>query len=97
MDGILIYTITILIVVPLLLNTIATFIVLNTYFIVKNRRLYQLLFIWLVPYIGASMAIYTNREDYFEQKRERQIGNGAAISNSEAVTQYIAGNHLGGR
>ena len=84
-------------VVCLLLNSIATYIVFNTYFEVKKRRLYQSLFIWLFPFIGALMAIYLNRQDYFEQKRQRQIGNNPNITNATARQYYIAANHRGGR
>ena len=97
MDAVSIYTIIILVIFPLALNAIATYIVLNTYFIVKGRRSLQLLVIWLIPYAGAILAIYTNREDYFEQKRKRQIGNNTVFTNADATQHYMGANHRGGR
>lgn len=97
MDAVTIYAIIILIVLPLVLNIIATYIVLNTCFNVKNRRAYQLVVIWLIPFIGSMLAIYTNREDYFEQKRKRQIGNDTAFTNADETSHYIGANHHGGR
>ena len=97
MDAVTIYAIIILIILPLALNAIATYIVLNTYFIVKGRRSLQLLVIWLIPFIGAALAIYTNREDYFDQKRKRQIGNNTAFTNADETQHYIGANHRGGR
>ena len=79
------------------LNAVASYIVFKTYFEVKNRRLYQMLFIWLLPFLGAMLAIYLNRQDYFEQRRQRQIGNHTSFSNATARSHYIAANHRGGR
>lgn len=76
------------------LNSIATYIVWNTHFEVKQRRIYQTIFIWLVPIIGASMAIYINREDYFTKKQQAQVGNNPNITDSQATT---FSNHTGGR
>ena len=81
----------------LLLNIVATYIVFNACFEIKERRLYQTLFIWLVPFIGAFLAIYTNREDYFEEKNKKKIGNQTSITDSEATTHYFGGNNHGGR
>ncbi|WP_163836284.1 hypothetical protein [Spartinivicinus ruber] len=67
-------------------NVYATFVVAKTYFEIKQRRLYQILFIWLVPVIGAALAIYLNLENYFEQKRSTQIGNHPNITDAQAVT-----------
>ncbi|MCW8923160.1 MAG: hypothetical protein OQK69_05960 [Gammaproteobacteria bacterium] len=97
MENAVLYILIATAVVWLALNSIATYIIFNTYFEVKKRRLYQILFIWLFPFIGALMAIYLNRQDYFEQKRQRQIGNHTAISDSQAITHAIAANHRGGR
>jgi hypothetical protein len=81
----LIYVI-VLLSIFVLLNIVATFVVWNTYFEIKERRTYQTIFIWLVPFIGSFMAIYINREDYFMAKHKRQIGNGTSISNSDATS-----------
>ncbi|MCX4026809.1 hypothetical protein H0A36_01400 [Endozoicomonas sp. SM1973] len=70
-------------------NVYATFVVAKTYFEIKQRRLYQILFIWLVPVIGAALAIYLNLEEYFEQKRSTQIGNSPNITDAQAVTFAI--------
>ncbi|MDE1464941.1 hypothetical protein [Spartinivicinus poritis] len=67
-------------------NIFATFVVCKTYFEIKQRRLYQILFIWLVPIIGSALAIYLNLEDYFEQKHSTKIGNHPNITDAEAVT-----------
>lgn len=68
------------------LNLCAMYIVFHTYFEVKERRLYQVLFIWLIPFIGALFAIIINREDYFEERRLKKVGNNSNITDSEAVT-----------
>ena len=80
-----------------LLNSIATYIVFHTFFKVKHRRLYQMLFIWLVPVVGASMAIFLNREDYFAQKRKRQVGNHPTVSDTYAASLARRGGGHGGR
>ena len=69
-----------------ILNSIATYIVFHTYFKVKQRRLYQTLFIWLVPVVGGLFAIFFNREEYFAQKRERQVGNHPTVSDTYAAS-----------
>ena len=76
-----------------ILNSIATYIVWNTHFEVKERRIYQTIFIWLVPIIGASMAIYINREDDFAKKQQPQVGNNSNITDSQAIS---FGSHTGG-
>jgi hypothetical protein len=91
------YIIGSIVVLLIILNVIATYVVFNTYFEVKNRRLYQTVFIWLFPFIGSLMAIYLNREDYFAQKRNRQIGNHPDITDAAARIYYVAANHRGGR
>ncbi|MCK5002516.1 MAG: hypothetical protein KAS57_05800 [Gammaproteobacteria bacterium] len=97
MENAVLYILIATAVVVLILNIAATYVVFNTYFEVKKRRLYQTLFVWLLPFVGALMAIYLNRQDYFEQKRQRQIGNHTSISNSDAISHAIAANHRGGR
>ncbi len=84
-----------LLVVPalvLVLNIIATYVVVKTYFEVKNRRLYQIVLIWFVPFFGAWLAIYINREEYFARKRSKLTGRLTEISDSEAVTHAAAVN-----
>jgi hypothetical protein len=81
----------------LVLNLIATYIVLNTHFEVKKRRLYQLLFIWLLPYLGGLFAILINREDYFEERRLKKVGNDSNISESDATSMAVGADHHGGR
>jgi len=76
-----------------LLNIVATYIVFNTYFEIKERRKCQTLFIWLIPIIGAIIAIYINREDDFEEKYKKQIGNQTSITDSEATTHAVAAEH----
>ena len=97
MENAVLYILIAMAAASLLLNSVATYIVFNTYFEVKRRRLYQTLFIWLLPFVGAMMVIYLNREDYFEQKRLKQIGNNPNITNAAARQYYIAANHRGGR
>lgn len=75
-----------------LLNVGASYIVCKTYFEVKARKKYQLLFIWLIPFIGAALAIYVNRESWFEEQRLDKIGNHSNISNSEAISHASAVN-----
>ena len=71
----MIYILSLVLIALLILNLVASYVVFKTHFIVKNRRIYQLIFIWLVPIIGAAFAIYLNREDYFYKKPKKQIGN----------------------
>ena len=86
MDNLATYLIGGLILVVVVLNSIATFIVLRTYFVVKNRRLYQLLLIWLVPVLGALLIIFIDREEYFAQKKHRQVGNHSELSDTYAAS-----------
>jgi len=81
----------------LILNGIATFVILNTYFKIKERRIYQILFVWLLPYIGGIFAIYINLEDYFHEKRLNKVGNNSNISDSDAVNMGSSVGHHGGR
>jgi len=76
------------------LNSLAIYIVLNTYFKVKERRLYQILFVWLLPYIGAMFTIYINKQDYYDQKLARKE---SGFTDFFATTSYEATNHRGGR
>ncbi len=81
----------------LILNIIATYIVFKTHFEVKGRRLSQIIFIWCVPFAEGLLAIYLNREEYFERKHKRQIGNNTSITHSEAINHARAVDHDGGR
>lgn len=76
-------------VVLLLLNIIATYIVSVTYFEIKQRRVYQLLFVWLFPLLGAILTIYLNREEWFKDKQQNKVGNHTNISDSEAVKHGV--------
>jgi amino acid permease len=82
-----------------ILNIIASYIVTKTYFEVKNRPFLQHIFIWVVPIIGSFLAIYLNRQDYFYEKfkRPKQIGNNTSITDAEARSHVIASRHFGGR
>ena len=84
-----------LIVVPILLlllvlNLLAMYIVFRTYFEVKNRRLYQIAVIWLVPFLGAWLVIFINREEFFARKRNGIKGQLTEISDSEAISHAAA-------
>jgi len=59
----------------LVLNLVATYIVFTTYFEVKQRKYYQLIFVWLIPFVGAVFAIYFNRKEPHLIKFKRKIGN----------------------
>ena len=97
MESALLYIVITLTVVAIILNSIATYVVINTYFEIKERRTYQIIFIWLIPFIGSILAIGINREDYFREKHKKQIGNNSNISHSEAIDHAIAADHHGGR
>ena len=75
------------------LNTFASYLVGKTHFELKQRRFYQLLFIWFVPVIGALMVIYFHWEELFNQKSKPQVGNNPNISDSQAITMA---NHTDG-
>jgi Trk-type K+ transport system membrane component len=97
MENIAIYILAAFAVLIVVLNSIATYIVFHTYFEDKNRRLYQTFFIWLIPIVGALLAIYINKEDYFAQKYAKQVGNHPNISERQAITYASAAKHRGGR
>lgn len=97
MESALLYIVIALVVIAIILNLIATYIVVNTYFEIKERETYQIIFVWLVPFIGSILAIAINREDYFREKHKKQIGNNSNISHSEAIDHAIAEDHHGGR
>ena len=97
MQNLALYLIVGISVFVVLLNLVATYVVFDTYFKVKQRRLYQTLFIWLVPVVGASMAIFLNREDYFAQKKMRQVGNHPTISDTYAASLARKSSGHGGR
>ena len=97
MESAALYILISLALIALILNLVATFIVMNTYFEVKERKTYQILFIWLIPFIGSTLAIVINREDYFRKKHEKHVGNNSNISHSESIKHAIAANHRGGR
>ena len=78
------------------LNVVATYIVLKTYFLIKARRYYQLLFIWLVPIFGGVIAIAINKEDYFENKKQKDP-SGGPHSTYGIINEYRGANHRGGR
>lgn len=37
----------------IVLNLIASYLILTTYFEVRQRRYYQLIFVWLIPFLSA--------------------------------------------
>lgn len=89
MDSIALYTLFIFAGIIIIFNVIATYIVFNTYFEVKERKQYQIIFVWCIPFFGATLAIYLNREEYFKNKRKKKIGNLTAISNDDAVVHSL--------
>ena len=97
MDNLVMYILLIFLAVILISNIIATYVIFNTYFEIKERRIYQTLLVWLVPIIGSTLVIYINCENYFNEKKERQIGNNTNISDSEAIHHAMGANHRGGR
>ena len=76
----------------LVLNLLATYITANTYFEVMNRKRNQILFIWLVPVLGACLAIFINREDFFISKHKDKVGNQPEITDRQAVSFGNAAN-----
>jgi energy-coupling factor transporter transmembrane protein EcfT len=74
MELALIYLLIILGVV-VILNFVASYVVWSTYFEVKERRLYQIIFVWFVPLLGAFTVIYINREDSFKGRHLNKVGN----------------------
>lgn len=92
MENTALYILSAIFLAVLLLNVCASIIIFRTYFVVKNRRTYQIIFVWLVPIIGAAMAIYLNREEYFEKRHKSEVGNHPNISNSEAGDFAVAAN-----
>jgi hypothetical protein len=63
-----------------ILNSIASYVILHTHFEVKERRTYQLIFVWVLPFLGAIFAILINREDYFADRRLNKVGNNSNIT-----------------
>ncbi len=97
MESLALYVLIALIGITLLLNIVATYIVCNTYFVIKSRKLYQLIFIWLVPILGSFLCIYINKEDYFAKKHQKQVGNNPNVTESQAISFGVASRHRGGR
>ena len=97
MENIILYSVVLLFVLLLLLNVLATIMVLRTHFIVKSRRYYQITFVWLVPIIGALLVIYLKYEDYFNTKKKGQIGNNPNITDSEAMGYAASSGQYGNR
>jgi len=97
MENLALYLVIALAVLLIVLNSIATYIVCHTYFEVKERRRYQILFTWLVPFVGSLLTIFINKEDYFSQKHEKQVGNNPNITESQAIRYASAARHRGGR
>jgi hypothetical protein len=65
----------------IILNIYASYVVLTTYFEVKERRFYQLILIWVLPLLGAITVILINREDRLVEKPKRKVGNDTSIKN----------------
>ena len=65
----------------IILNIYASYVIFTTYYEVKERRLYQLLFVWLLPLLGAITVIFINREDRLVEKPKRKVGNDTSIRN----------------
>lgn len=63
------------------LNLCACYVIFTTCYEVKERRLYQLLFVWLLPLLGAITVIFINREDRLVKKPKRKVGNDTSIKN----------------
>ena len=97
MENIALYLVITFAILLITLNLIATYIVCHTYFVVKSRRSYQILFTWLIPFIGGLLTIYINKEDYFTQKQAKQVGNNPNITESQAIHYASAARHRGGR
>lgn len=97
MDGPVFYILLALVGGLVLLNLFASYVVFTSYFQVRRRRLYQTLFVWLVPFLGAGLAIYLNWEERFHRRRARQVGNNPHISHGQAIGHAVAANHRGGR
>jgi len=97
MENLALYLIAGISVFVVLLNSVATYIVFHTFFKVKQRRLYQALFIWLLPVVGALFAIFFNREEYFVQKKTRQVGNHPTIEDTYTASLARKSGGHGGR
>ena len=76
----------------ILVNVYATLILMRTHFVVKNRRRNQIIFVWLVPIIGALIVIYIDSENYIGEGYKQQVGNNTSISRWEAVKHGWAAN-----
>lgn len=63
----------------------------------RSQKSLQIVLIWILPVVGAAFFSYFLWHDRKVQRLTRQIGNHTSISNSDAVRQYGAANHRGGR
>ncbi len=95
MDNLLLIFVSALLGVVIILNIIATIIVSRTYFLVKERRYYQIIFIWLVPFVGSILAIYLNRQEYFEKQKKDEVGNHPNITDKQAMEFDLAADDQG--
>ena len=87
MDSLMLWFLVLLVLALVLLNAYATLILMRTHFEVKNRRKYQVVFVWLVPLVGALMVVYIDSESYIGGGYKHQVGNKSSISRWEAVKQ----------
>jgi len=55
-------------------NVIASYIIFTAYFEVKQRKYYQLIFVWLIPFVGVVFAIYFNRNEPRIIKFKKKVG-----------------------
>lgn len=64
-----------------LLNFYACYVILTTDYEVKARKYFQLLFVWLLPILGAVTVININRESVSVPKPKSEVGNNTSITN----------------
>ncbi len=97
MENLGLYFIIVLVSIIVILNVVASYVLFNTQFDTKERRQFQLIFVWVIPVIGAMMVIYINKEDIIFEKRKKQIGNNTSISNKESISHGLGANDHGDR
>lgn len=77
----------------LIANIWATIVVARSPFAIKERKVFQIIFIWCIPIIGASMAIFFNTENKRTSKTNKHR---VSLKGDVALSELLeSDNHSG--
>lgn len=80
-----------------IINLAASFYVSRAPAFTRRQKIFQIILIWLVPLLGAGFFSYFLWNDRQKRRLGKQIGNDTSITDSAAMSHYIAARHRGGR